>query len=66
MELLKRLVVEEDGQGITEYALILGFVVFVIWWLVRGTTIGTEVAALFTRVAAVLTACGNGTCNGGT
>ena len=28
-DLLKRLLVEEEGQGITEYALILGLVVFV-------------------------------------
>jgi Flp pilus assembly pilin Flp len=64
-ELLKRLVVEEEGQGITEYALILGLVVFVIWFAVRASNIGGEVANLFTQVGTVIATCAGGNCNGG-
>ena len=43
MKLLQRLVVEEKGQGITEYALILGLVVFGIWLLVTQSGIGAAI-----------------------
>ena len=40
MELLKRLVVEEEGQGLVEYSLIVLLVALVFWVAVRGTNIG--------------------------
>ncbi len=31
MDILKRLIVNEDGQGVIEYTLMVGLVVLVIW-----------------------------------
>jgi Flp pilus assembly pilin Flp len=39
MELLKRLVVEEEGQGLTEYTLIVLLVALVFWIAVRETNV---------------------------
>jgi len=35
MELLKRLLVEEEGQGLVEYTLIVVLVALVFWWLLK-------------------------------
>jgi len=64
-DLLKRLLVEEEGQGITEYALILGLVVFGIWVAVRGTGIGPAVKALFDDVVTQVKDCNAGGCEDG-
>jgi Flp pilus assembly pilin Flp len=40
MELLKRLVVEEEGQGLVEYTLIVLLVALVFWVAVREANIG--------------------------
>ncbi len=61
MEILKRLVMEEDGQGITEYALILGLVVFGIWLAVSQTGIGQAIANMFTQVKTQVNTCAGGT-----
>ena len=61
-ELLKRLVVEEKGQGITEYALILGLVVLAIWIAVSATDIGTDITNLFNRVGDQVASCTSGNC----
>jgi Flp pilus assembly pilin Flp len=37
MELLKRLVVEEEGQGLVEYTLIVLLVALVFWVAIKGT-----------------------------
>ena len=37
MELLKRLVVEEEGQGLVEYSLIVLLVALVFWVAVQGS-----------------------------
>ena len=37
MEFLKRLVVEEEGQGLVEYSLIVLLVALVFWVAVQGT-----------------------------
>ena len=67
MKLLRRLVVEEKGQGITEYALILGLVVFGIWLAITQTQIGQSISNLFTQVKGEIDACagGGGNCNAG-
>ena len=44
MELLKRLVKEEEGQGLVEYTLIVLLVALVFWVGVRDTNIGTQLA----------------------
>jgi pilus assembly protein Flp/PilA len=51
MELLKRLIVEEEGQGLTEYALILGLVVLGIWVLVSSSDLGNNITSLFSDVS---------------
>ena len=61
-QLLKRLVVEEKGQGITEYALILGLVVLAIWIAVSATDIGNEITGLFNRVGDQVGSCESGSC----
>jgi Flp pilus assembly pilin Flp len=37
MELLKRLVVEEEGQGLVEYSLIVLLVALVFWMAIQGS-----------------------------
>lgn len=44
MELLKRLVKEEEGQGLVEYTLIVLLVALVFWVAIRDTNIGTELS----------------------
>jgi len=62
--LFRRLVVEEEGQGITEYALILGLVVLGIWVAVNGSGLGGEITGLFDKVKAVVSGCTSGACGG--
>jgi len=40
MELLKRLVVEEEGQGLVEYTLIVLLVALVFWVAIKSTNVG--------------------------
>ena len=63
-DLLKRLLVEEEGQGITEYALILGLVVFGIWLAVQQTGIGTSISNLFKDVKTTVDKCSAAGCEG--
>jgi Flp pilus assembly pilin Flp len=44
MELLKRLVLEEDGQGLVEYTLIVLLVALVFWVGIKSTNIGNQLA----------------------
>ena len=64
-DLLTRLLVEEEGQGITEYALILGLVVFGIWLAVQQTQIGTAISNLFKDVKTTVENCSAAGCEGG-
>ncbi len=45
MNLLKRLIKDEEGQAITEYALIIGLILVVVIAVVTG--LGTRIAAIF-------------------
>ncbi|MCZ6622897.1 MAG: pilin protein [Deltaproteobacteria bacterium] len=54
MELLKRLMTEEEGQGIVEYALIVALVVFIIWVAVKASGIGNKVSDVFVAVGNTL------------
>ena len=54
MELLKRLIVEEEGQGLTEYALILGLVVLGVWAAVSAEGIGESITEIFSQVATTI------------
>lgn len=42
INLLKRLVVEEEGQGLVEYTLIVLLVALVFWVAVKSTNIGNQ------------------------
>ena len=56
MELLKRLIVEEEGQNIVEYALMIGLVVLVIWVGVKASGVDSAVLAIWVAVKSSLTA----------
>ena len=64
MELFQQLVREEDGQGITEYALILGLVVLGVWIAVNNSGLGTAITSLFGRITGVVNSCTSGNCGG--
>src|SRR4029453_9884071 len=53
MELFKRLLVEEDGQGLVEYTLIVVLVALVFWVAIRNTNIGSQLASGWGRVPAL-------------
>jgi Flp pilus assembly pilin Flp len=50
MELLKRLLVEEEGQGLVEYTLIVVLVALVFWVAIKSTNIGSGLAAGWSKV----------------
>ncbi len=52
MELLKRLLVEEDGQGLVEYTLIVVLVALVFWVAIKNTNIGNQLASGWSKVTA--------------
>lgn len=52
MELLKRLVKEEEGQGLVEYTLIVLLVALVFWVGIRDTGIGDEMKAGWVKITA--------------
>ena len=56
MELLKRLIVEEDGQGLVEYTLIVLLVALVFWVAVRQSNVGTELEASWNKIKTCLSA----------
>jgi len=62
MNLIKRFAVEEEGQGIVEYALIIGLVVLGIWTAVSAGGLGTAISSLFGRVATEVGGCTSGSC----
>jgi len=55
MELLKRLLVEEDGQGLVEYTLIVVLVALVFWVAIKNTNIGSQLASGWSKVTACAT-----------
>jgi Flp pilus assembly pilin Flp len=55
MELLKRLLVEEDGQGLVEYTLIVVLVALVFWVAIKNTDIGSALASGWSKVTECVT-----------
>jgi len=55
MELFKRLLVEEDGQGLVEYTLIVLLVALVFWVAIKQTNIGSGLAAGWSKVTDCVT-----------
>ena len=56
MNLLKRLWLEEDGQGLVEYTLVIVLVALVFWMGVRDTNVGNNLASGWSRVLNCVTA----------
>jgi Flp pilus assembly pilin Flp len=50
MNLLKRLRLEEDGQGLVEYTLIIVLVGLVFWIGIRDTNIGNSLGSGWSKV----------------
>lgn len=55
MDILKRLVVEEEGQGIVEYTLMIGLIVLGVWVAVDLLDIPGSVSTLWNNVDAEIT-----------
>jgi pilus assembly protein Flp/PilA len=62
MELLKRLVVEEEGQGLVEYSLIVLLVALVFWVAVKGTNVNGALSAAWTDIVGCLNNGATGSC----
>ena len=60
MDLLQRLWIEEDGQGLVEYTLIVILVALVFWVAIKNTNVGNQLASGWSRVVACV---GNPTCD---
>jgi Flp pilus assembly pilin Flp len=56
MQFLKRLTVEEEGQGLVEYTLIVLLVALVFWVAVKNTNIGTQLSNSWGLVVSCLSA----------
>ena len=56
MELLKRLVVEEEGQGLVEYTLIVLLVALVFWVAIKNTNVGDSLSNAWTNIVGCLDA----------
>jgi len=52
MDLLKRFVAEEDGQGLVEYTLVVVLVALVFWVAIKETNIGSQLASGWSKVTA--------------
>jgi pilus assembly protein Flp/PilA len=50
MELLKRLVIEEEGQGLVEYTLIVLLVALVFWVAIKKTDVGNSLAGAWNDI----------------
>jgi pilus assembly protein Flp/PilA len=55
MELLKRLIVEEEGQGLVEYTLIVLLVALVFWVAIKNTNIGSTLSTSWGNINTCLT-----------
>ena len=49
--LLKRLLVDEDGQSLVEYTLIVALVALAFWVAIKNTDIGNQLASGWSRIA---------------
>ena len=54
MELFKRLMVEEDGQGLVEYTLIVLLVALVFWVAIKSTNIGNQLSSSWGDISTCL------------
>ncbi len=54
MDILKRLIFDEDGQGVIEYTLMVGLVVLVIWAAIFTFGIPAALNSLWATVSGAL------------
>jgi Flp pilus assembly pilin Flp len=52
MNLLKRLLIEEEGQGLVEYTLIVVLVALVFWVAIKNTNVGSQLSSGWSKVTA--------------
>jgi len=50
MDLFKRLLREEDGQGLVEYTLIVVLVALVFWVAIKNTDVGNQLSSGWSKV----------------
>jgi Flp pilus assembly pilin Flp len=50
MDILRKLLAEEQGQGLTEYALIVFLVALVFWLGVKDTNVGDSLANIWSSI----------------
>ncbi len=55
MDLMKRLLQEEDGQGLVEYTMVIMLVAMVFWLGVRDTNIAGHLVNAWTKVTTCVT-----------
>jgi Flp pilus assembly pilin Flp len=65
MELFKRLIVEEEGQGLVEYTLIVLLVALVFWVAIKDTKIGDQLSTSWTQIKTCLSDPTGGGCTTG-
>ncbi len=58
MELLRRLIVQEEGQDIVEYALMIGVIVITIWLAISFSGIEDTLSNIWSAVGSALTGAG--------
>ena len=54
MELFKRLIVEEEGQGLVEYTLLIGVLVLALWAAVQYSDVKNQISTLWGKAASQL------------
>ena len=54
MELFKRLIVEEEGQGLVEYTLLIGVLVLALWAAVNYSGVKNQISSLWGATASQL------------
>lgn len=59
MNMLKRLFVEEEGQNIVEYTLMIGLVVLVIWVAISAFNIPESASTIWSNVNGQLSVAGS-------
>jgi len=52
MDILQRLWIEEDGDGLVEYTLHVILVALVFWVVIKSTKVGNQLASGWSRVVA--------------
>ena len=50
IKVFKRLIIEDDGQGLVEYTLMVLLVALVFWVAIKSTNIGTELGNAWSKI----------------